>query len=174
VVLRVSYREDGRPPAYVVYRFGEDVRAVVSAFLDGEGVTDAGARADAVATIVPALVARASAALAAAEVALGGGGGGGGGGDDPVAPRDFVLPLMVGELGFDVTLRAGTSLRAAARLFCEQQWAALQPAMQRAVDAVHGAGEAAAAGGGPREVTLETCRGLVLDLMVEFAAAGAK
>ena len=172
-MLRVSYREDSRPPSHIVYRFGEDVNAVVSAFLDGEGVTDAGARADAVATIVPALAARASAALAAADVALGGGGGGGGAGDDPVATRDFVLPLMVGELGFDVALQAGASLRAAARLFCEQQWAVLQPAMQRAVDGIYGGGAEGEGAGGARVVTLEMCRGLVLDLLVDFAKGAA-
>ena len=204
--LRVSFREAERAPAHIVYRFGEDVHSAVAAFLDEHRVTDAGAREEATRALTAALSARASEALAGGQVALGAGGAAAaaaasGDARDIVARAAFVLPLAVGGAGFDVSVPAGTSLWAAARVFCEQHWDVLAPAMSGAVErlfAGSGSGGAAAAGeaggGGAGEggggeaaaaaaaaaapgqqrsvVSLDTCRAVVFDLMADFAQGG--
>ena len=177
--LRVAFKEAGRAPAHLVYRYGEDAHSAVAAFLDEQGVREEGARSEATAALTEALVQRASAALRAEEVGLGGGGGGGSGSGegarsarDRAAPSDMVLPLSVGELGFDISLPQGTSLWAAARVFCEQHWDVLAPAMGAAVEQLFGGlAGGAPEGSGGRAVSLDTCRAVVFDLMLELAGA---
>jgi len=166
--MLVTFKDrDGQPPAYITYRFGEDVTAVVSAFLDVHGVFEESARAEAVATLTESLATRAAAALE-----------GVGGGDinvadasrDVIAPHSFTLPVSVGELGYDISVPEGASLWAAAHLFCEQQWEDLEPKMRGAVEALFTSKIRERSDGSRKGevVSQETCKAIVFDLLVKM------
>ena len=171
--LRVTFKDRGEePPAYIVYRFGEDVTRVVSAFLDEHSVFEETARAEAVATLTKSLVTRAADALE------GVGGGtreesGEGGVQDVISPHAFTLPVAVGDLGYDISIPEGASLWATSHLFCEQHWEELEPKMRAAVEALFTSQLQTATSGrkGEKVVTHETCRAIVFDLLVKMVRA---
>ena len=175
VSLNVTFGADGAPVQRTIHvRFGERVDAAVDVFLAHPSVAaelDAPARDTARATLIDALTARATAALSraatepAAKHATTATDG------DLLAPRALLVPLAVGDRGaFDVEIPAGTSLRAASRVFCNEKFAAIEPAMRDALGRITDSpGAAGAATSIDALTTHATCRALVFDAFVAFA-----
>jgi hypothetical protein len=185
ISIDVSFA-DGTPSRPLRYVIGQNALGTAGAFLTSIGRAnhpDFTNNANQIAAAIEANVrnlldararakeAQAAAALAASEpIAVGVGGGA----EAPVpSPLSASVPLFIGNLRYDIIVTAGNDLRDIARGFCAQEWTAIAPYLDAALEDSNGASPGQGQGQ-EAKATPAMCAGVTFDVLAQYFTTLAK
>jgi len=169
VSVPVTFQEGGASTT-LVYHYGEKVSTTVDAFLDQHKVLEVGVRNEAKAALTEAVVGRVNAIMREGTPAKGVAPAPPAHHQDTVfAAHAFVLPVAVGEVGYDISVHQGASIWKTSESFCKKHWEVVGPKMMGVAEKLVAKGGVEAAGI-ERHVNVDTCRAVVFDLLASFAA----
>jgi len=169
VSVPVTFQEGGAATT-LEYHYGEKVSTTVDAFLDQHRVLEVGVRNEAKAALTEAVIGRVNAIMREGTPAKGVAPAPPAHHQDTVfAAHAFVLPVAVGEVGYDINVHQGASIWKTSKAFCEKHWEVVGPKMMGVAEKLVAKGGVEAAGI-ERHVSVDTCRAVVFDLLTSFAS----